>query len=91
MNGKAAKRIRYAAQGMGLQHKPTEVAANTLFGKNSKPAKACERTRTITRLKREYYAKPYHLREVKESHSFVLGVKHGINTRQWPAPKGKLK
>lgn len=86
MNAKAAKRIRYAVRCMGLKHEPTKVKRSTLFSNNDEPAQACYRTRTITRLKREYKALPFHRRDVpQESHSFVLQVKHGNATRRFPA------
>ena len=73
MNGKAAKRIRYAA--------------DCMFGKTPSTEKASARkAETIRRLKREYCAAPYHRRDVhQESHSFVLQVKYGSQTRKHPA------
>jgi len=86
MNAKAAKRIRYAVRCMGLKEGPTEVGKNTMFGINRKPAKASAAARMVTQFKRQYKALPFHRRDVhQESHSFVLQVKHGNATRNFPA------
>lgn len=96
MNGKAAKRIRYAVKCIGLSTEkpigdflhvlaPHPVLRHTISlsagqGKSS-PAK-----RMITQFKREYKALPFHRRDVhQESHRFVLQVRHGNETRRYPA------
>ena len=86
MNAKAAKRIRYAVRCMGL--KDDDSGAKAAHWKKGKqvPEQANFLTRTIRRLKAEYKALPYHRRDVhQESHSFVLQVKHGNATRNYPA------
>jgi hypothetical protein len=87
MNAKAAKRIRYAVRCMGLSTEKPETPKPRWFGSNSDaPAKSSPAKRMITRFKREYKALPYRLRDVhQESHSFVLQVKHGNATRNFPA------
>lgn len=86
MNAKAAKRIRYAVRCMGLKNEPTEVKRNRLLQGNPYQAKASAAARMITQFKRQYKALPFHRRDVhQESHSFVLQVKHGNATRNFPA------
>lgn len=82
MNGKLAKRIRYAAQCMGL--KPNGEGAKAPHWSKQKrvPERGDYYTRKVRQLKREYKARPYYLRDrPQESHSFVLQVKHGNATR----------
>jgi len=87
MNAKSAKRIRYAVRCMGLSDvkpvnpKPGLFGPSTTAAAKSSPAK-----RMITQFKRQYKALPFHRRDVhQESHSFVLQVKHGNATRNFPA------
>lgn len=82
MNGKVAKRIRYAARCLGL--KPNgDGAVEAHWTKHLMvPERGDKYTRKVRQLKREYKAQPYHLRDVpQESHRFVLQVKHGNATR----------
>lgn len=87
MNGKAAKRIRYAVRCMGLSTEKPAAPKQRMFGSNSVTAAKTSRAKQmITAFKRQYKALPFHRRDVhQESHSFVLQVKHGNNTRKFPA------
>ena len=87
MNAKAAKRIRYAVRCMGLRTEKPKTPKPRWFGSYSvTPAKSSPAKRMITQFKREYKATPFHRRDVhQESHSFVLQVKHGNATRNFPA------
>lgn len=87
MNAKAAKRIRYAVRCMGLStEKPEAPKPHHLYSNSTVPAKSSPAKRMITQFKREYIVLPFHRRDVhKESHSFVLQVKHGNATRNYPA------
>ena len=76
MNGKAAKRIRYAIRCM----------FSTNAGEPYRGVKVPKWKKEQNRLKAEYKALPFHCRDVhQESHSFVLQVKHGNATRKYPA------
>jgi len=87
MNGKAAKRIRYAVRCMGLSEVKPETPKPRWFESNStSPAKSSPAKRMATQFKRQYQVLPFHRRDVhQESHSFVLQVKHGNATRNFPA------
>ena len=96
MNAKAAKRIRYAVRCMGASNKKPEGSFLHQLSKHpvlahmisisSGQAQTSAAKKLITRFKAEYKALPFHRRAVhQESHSFVLQVKHGNATRQYPA------
>ena len=87
MNAKAAKRIRYAVRCMGLSTDKPKNKKPSLFGSRKvEPAQSSPAKRMVTQLKREYKALPFRRRDVhRESHSFVLQVKHGNATRRFPA------
>lgn len=87
MNAKAAKRIRYAVRCMGLSTEKPASPKTSIFGyRNGTPAKTSPAKRMITQFKRQYKVLPFHRRDVhKESHSFVLQVKYGNATRNFPA------
>lgn len=72
MRAQAARRIRYAADCMHGSGDYEPLTEKQLSAKR----------KTIKRLKREYKATPYHLRDVpRECHAFVLDVKRGLTTR----------
>lgn len=95
MNGKAAKRIRYAVKCRGIptvkpQGSFLHMLVQSPLGHMSSLSSGCAETspakRRITQLKRAYKAQPYHRRDVhKESHGLVLQVLHGNATRRYPA------
>jgi hypothetical protein len=87
MNAKAAKRIRYAVRCMGLSTEKPSAPKQSLFGpSDAGRAKTSRAKQMITQFKRQYKALPFHRRDVhQESHSFVLQVKHGNATRNFPA------
>lgn len=89
MNGKLAKRLRYAADCTGNRKSDADSELKfqrKLSKREPNFAQASLRKRFIRRLVKDYKATPFHRRDVhQESHSFVLQVKHGNATRRFPA------